>query len=60
VRTQGGKPRLLEIRSVSWIRRCRYRDSRRKERPMLDLMMVVLGLGFFVLALGFVAACDGM
>ena len=25
---------------------------------MLDLMMLVLGLGFFVLALGFVAACD--
>jgi len=27
---------------------------------MLDAIMVVLGLGFFVLALGFVAACDGM
>jgi len=27
---------------------------------MLDAVMVVLGLGFFVLALGFVAACDGM
>jgi len=28
--------------------------------PMLDVIMVVLGLGFFVLALGFAAACDGM
>jgi len=27
---------------------------------MLDVIMVVLGLGFFVLALGFAAACDGM
>jgi len=27
---------------------------------MLDLIMVALGVGFFVLALGFGAACDRM
>jgi len=27
---------------------------------MLDLIMVALGVGFFVLALGFSAACDRM
>jgi hypothetical protein len=28
--------------------------------PMLDLMMVAIALGFFVLALGYVIACDRM
>jgi hypothetical protein len=28
--------------------------------PMLDVLMVAIGLGFFVLALGYVIACDRM
>jgi hypothetical protein len=28
--------------------------------PMLDLMMVAIALAFFVLALGYVIACDRM
>jgi hypothetical protein len=28
--------------------------------PMLDVLMVAIGLGFFVLALGYVVACDRM
>jgi hypothetical protein len=28
--------------------------------PMLDLMMVAIALGFFVIALGYVIACDRM
>jgi hypothetical protein len=32
----------------------------RRKITMLDLIMVALGVGFFVLALGFGAACDRM
>jgi len=28
--------------------------------PMLDVMMMAIALGFFVLALGYVVACDRM
>jgi len=28
--------------------------------PMLDVLMVVIALGFFVVALGYVIACDRM
>jgi hypothetical protein len=28
--------------------------------PMLDVMMVAIALGFFVVALGYVVACDRM
>jgi len=31
---------------------------RRKEHPMLDLVMLALGLGFFALAVGYTVACD--
>ncbi|HMK69155.1 MAG TPA: hypothetical protein VK433_11435 [Stellaceae bacterium] len=40
-------------------RRLDVRPVRRKTK-MLDLIMVALGVGFFVLALGFSAACDRM
>ncbi len=32
----------------------------RAEHSMLDLMMVAIALGFFVIALGYVIACDRM
>ena len=31
-----------------------------EENPMFDVMMVAIALGFFVLALGYVTACDRM
>ena len=33
-------------------------DECRREHPMLDLMLLALGLGFFVLTIGYVYACD--
>jgi hypothetical protein len=30
----------------------------KRERPMLDLIMMALGLGFFVLSIGYAVACD--
>jgi hypothetical protein len=30
----------------------------RKEHQMLDLILLALGLGFFVLTIGYVYACD--
>ena len=30
----------------------------RKEHPMLDLILLALGLGFFVLSVGYAYACD--
>jgi hypothetical protein len=30
----------------------------RKEHQMLDLILVALGLGFFVLSIGYAHACD--
>jgi hypothetical protein len=32
----------------------------RRKITMLDLIMVALGVGFFVLALGYCVACDRM
>jgi hypothetical protein len=29
-----------------------------KEHPMLDLILLALGLGFFVLSIGYAYACD--
>jgi hypothetical protein len=30
----------------------------RKELPMMDLIMLAIGLGFFALSVGYVLACD--
>ncbi len=30
----------------------------RKEHPMMDVVMLAIGLGFFALSVGYVAACD--
>ena len=32
--------------------------SCRKELPMLDVILLALGLGFFVLTVGYAYACD--
>jgi hypothetical protein len=34
------------------------RGTGRKEHQMFDLMLLALGLGFFVLTIGYVYACD--
>ena len=34
------------------------RGTGRKEHQMLDLILLALGLGFFVLTIGYVYACD--
>jgi SNF family Na+-dependent transporter len=31
---------------------------RRKEHPMLDVIMLALGLAFFALSVGYTIACD--
>jgi hypothetical protein len=31
---------------------------RRKEQPMLDLIMLAIGFGFFAAALAYVAGCE--
>jgi hypothetical protein len=35
-----------------------WRATRRKEQPMLDLIMLAIGLGFFALSVGYTIACD--
>jgi hypothetical protein len=34
------------------------RNACDKEHPMLDILMLALGLGFFVLAVGYTYACE--
>ena len=34
------------------------RNTRRKEHPMLDIIMLAIGLAFFALSVGYVYACD--
>jgi hypothetical protein len=36
----------------------RRRNYRRKEHLMLDVVMLVLGLGFFALGIGYAYACE--
>jgi hypothetical protein len=38
--------------------RCSPQHTGRKEHPMLDLILLALGLGFFVLTIGYAYACD--
>jgi hypothetical protein len=38
--------------------RRRAPDACPKEHPMLDVIMLAIGLGFFVLAVGYTYACD--
>jgi len=36
------------------------RPARLKEHPMLDLIMLAIGLGFFALSIGYAYACDSL
>ena len=45
-------PRSLQHASVA------QRNKRNKEYLMLDVLMLALGLGFFVLAVGYTYACE--
>jgi hypothetical protein len=38
--------------------RCGWRVRRRKEIPMLDIIMLAIGLGFFALSVGYTIACE--
>jgi hypothetical protein len=35
-----------------------HRNKRDKEHPMLDVLMLALGLGFFVVGIGYAYACE--
>jgi len=37
---------------------CGADDRRTRRTPMLDLVMLALGLGFFALTVGYAFACD--
>jgi hypothetical protein len=50
----GGNPMSRAVPVCSAWRRIR----RRKEHPMLDLVLLALGLGFFALSVGYTVACD--
>jgi hypothetical protein len=41
--------RSIRCAGVNWFR---------KELPMLDLLMLALGLGFFILSIGYAYACE--
>jgi hypothetical protein len=47
---------LLHIKIVHWL--WASTAWHRKEHQMLDLILLALGLGFFVLTIGYVYACD--
>jgi hypothetical protein len=36
----------------------RLRHSHRKEQPMLDVILLALGLGFFALSIAYAFGCD--
>jgi hypothetical protein len=37
---------------------CDWRTMHCKEHPMLDVIMLAIGLGFFALSVGYTIACD--
>ena len=63
----GQKSRLEPWKCVSFLsassagspRKCcsRYRDATRSN-PMMDILMLALGFGFFALAIGYTYACE--
>ena len=50
---------LLSTSSAGSPRKCcsRYRDATRSN-PMMDILMLALGFGFFALAIGYTYACE--
>jgi hypothetical protein len=49
---------LIHRNSVNPAARQNRARSRDRENFMLDIVMLVLGLGFFVLAVGYTYACE--
>jgi hypothetical protein len=47
----------LKLRSARGIRSAR-RIRRRKEHPMMDVILVAMALAFFALSVGYTIACD--
>ncbi len=37
---------------------CALRRSHRKEQPMLDVILLAVGLGFFALSIAYAFGCD--
>jgi hypothetical protein len=37
---------------------CRIDEFVRQEHPMMDVIMLAIGLGFFALSIGYVVACE--
>jgi hypothetical protein len=37
---------------------CAARRSHRKEQPMLDVILLVVGLGFFAISIAYAFGCD--
>jgi hypothetical protein len=59
----GGTEAAVSLRASPSCRDTRAASGRpthspRKEHAMLDVIMLVLGFGFFALAMGYVHACD--
>ena len=58
------RPRARTLRTQSMqvkivhLLRARAQGTGQKEHPMLDLILLALGLGFFVLTIGYAYACD--
>jgi hypothetical protein len=54
------RTRLVDLRESSYRASARISATRacRKEHPMLDVIMLALGLGFFALSVGYTIACD--
>jgi hypothetical protein len=49
---------LIHLKACPARDNCIRRSPRRKEHPMLDLILLALGLGFFALSVGYTIACD--
>jgi hypothetical protein len=51
---------LIRIKMVQCWRviDCTSRRTHRKEQPMLDVILLAVGLGFFALSIAYAFACD--
>ena len=57
-RVGGGPPVLIHRNPSSAAMRNKYRQANDQEHSMLDIVMLALGLGFFVVAVGYTYACE--
>jgi hypothetical protein len=59
IRTRNTPSALRHINASASIRvAARLAEGYRKEQPMLDLILLALGLGFFVVSVAYVFGCD--